>query len=143
MKIKPNLSTKKANMSFLLFAILLISFSSYIKSSSSTVTESSPHTIYKELRKTRNNKSKGLLVLFYSPRCEHCRTFEKTYIKAANELVSNSNNGLMFLQANCEKNPSLIPAFQVIYFPFLVYFSNGLPKAKMPLILADSKVLAE
>ena len=37
----------------------------------------------------------------------------------------------------------MIPAFQVMYFPYLVYFAEGLPKTKMPLMLTSTTSLAE
>lgn len=126
------------------FALILTILTAYTQASGtiSAVSEANIHDIYKELTATRH-KGKGLLVLFYSPNCGHCQAFEKMYLKAAQKLADKSEGGLKFMKADCQKNPTLIPAFQVMYFPYLVYFAQGLPKTKMPLMLTSTTGLAE
>jgi thioredoxin-like negative regulator of GroEL len=98
--------------------------------------------LFHDLSKTRKN-DQSMVVLFYAPNCGHCKLFEKLYKQAAVNLAKKKGKKLKFFKANCQKNPNLIIAFKIKFFPYLVYFHDGLPKKKMPLLLTNSKGLTQ
>jgi thiol-disulfide isomerase/thioredoxin len=74
---------------------------------------------------------KDMFVLFYHSHCPHCKVFLPQFNKIGMSL---KRNGFVadFYAVDCAKNPHLIPAFQVTYFPFLAYFHNAVPYERMP-----------
>lgn len=95
--------------------------------------------VYHALAQTRKTKE-DLVVLFYSPLCHHCEQFIGKYNQAAKDL---QKKGIKFLKLNCGKNQNAIPAFNVNVFPDVMFFHNGLPRARMPLTLTGVEGLTE
>jgi hypothetical protein len=61
--------------------------------------------------------------------------------KVVNTVFAKSDPDLDFFLGDCGLNPHYLSAFTVSYFPFLVYFHQGLPFESMPAILTQSEVL--
>jgi len=130
----------------LIFLVLLLNLGEALRASRSRSTtgvqKTSMKKLFHDLAVTRKNKE-SMVVLFYSPNCGHCKEFEKKYMIAAKNLYKKKNKKLKFFKANCQNNPNLIVAFKIKFFPYLVYFHDGIPKTKMPLLLTNSKGLTE
>lgn len=102
---------------------------------STLIEQSTVESLFKDLNRGRES-GESLLVVFYAPTCTHCQKFLKIYQKVVKKLNKEDLN-LKFRKADCIMNPNLIIAFRVKYFPFLVYFKKGVPRARMPMFLAD------
>lgn len=97
------------------------------------------HEIYGELQRNRKD-NKDMIVLFYHPQCPHCHLFIPKLTKIVN-IMKKENTAIEFFLGDCGINPHYLAAFQVTYFPFMVYFHAGLPFESMPAVFTLSEVL--
>lgn len=100
-----------------------------------SIEQATVNSLFKDLNKQRESGG-SMLVVFYAPNCSHCIKFLKLFKNVVKGLKK-EKLGLKFRKADCINSPNLIIAFRVKYFPFLVYFKKGVPRARMPLFLAD------
>ena len=121
-----------------IFVILLAS----VASIDFQVPDANMHKVYSSLYSTSRGDH-DLVVLFYSPMCQHCEKFIGKYEEAFRTIKSNKNIKLDFLKANCGKYYNMIAAFDVDVFPDIVYFHKGVPRERMPLMLTKLEGLTE
>lgn len=70
----------------------------------------------------QKDHSKRWFILFYSPRCGHCRAFKPTWERFA-EI--NKDPTLSVGNVNCDSNPELRRRYKVQYYPTTFLFVNG------------------
>ena len=119
-------------------AILLLTVALLLSGilTSGVVKQCNLQRLYRQLEHDRK-KSGSLVVLFYSPTCGECHHLIKFYKQAARRLHRQGKK-IKFMAANAVKEPTMIAAFRIQFFPSLEYFEGGIPRARMPLILAQS-----
>lgn len=100
------------------------------------------HELFGELKRNHRNK-KDMMVLFYHPMCPHCHEFLPKFEKVLQGLYKNERPRLTFYKGDCGINPHYIAAFGIKYFPFLVYFHNGIPLESMPPPFTTEAVLTK
>lgn len=100
------------------------------------------HELFGELKRGHRNK-KDIMVVFYHPMCPHCHEFLPKFEKVLQGLYKKEKPQLTFYRGDCGINPHYIAAFGIKYFPFLVYFHNGIPLESMPPPFTTEEVLTK
>ena len=124
------------------FSLTLALFLSVLTCIDAAVPDADMHKVYQSLYNTSRGDH-DLVVLFYSPMCQHCEKFLGKYEEAFETIKSNKNIKINFLKANCGKYYNMIAAFDVDLFPDVVYFHKGVPRERMPLMLTKLEGLTE
>lgn len=118
----------------LLIAAILITAKCSLESSS-------VESLFHDLNHSREHGT-SLIVIFYASTCHHCQKFLKGFVNVIPQLEE-AHPKMIFKKANCLEVPNFIVAFDVKYFPYMVYFRKGVPRARMPLFLTDYPKMAK
>lgn len=100
------------------------------------------HELYGEVKR-KHRRKKDMVILFYHPMCPHCHEFLPKYQNVVANLTTKEKPQIDFFTGDCGLNPHFIAAFGIDYFPYLVYFHNGIPFEKMPPAFTQAEFLTK
>jgi thioredoxin-like negative regulator of GroEL len=115
----PSLSRK--NLILIAVGLLVVGFGVYYYMSRRSESFTTEHEDVSSKPSTIDKK----LVLFYSPKCGHCKTFMDGEDSTWNKLVATHGNTINMSAIDCNERPDLATENEITGYPTIKLFSNG------------------
>jgi thioredoxin 1 len=79
-----------------------------------------------------------VLVVFWAPWSKACRVLQPVL----NEVMRASSGGVKFVKINSDENPDLSLWYEILSIPVLLYFVNGVARARITGTASKEAILA-
>lgn len=116
--------------------IFLLTIALLLPSTKCEITDLSPFQLAMTIRQPDPNTSE-LMVLFYDSRCKHCSAF-LPILRQVDALVQKHRIRVKIARLDTKGHPEFIIAYNLRFFPSLLYFSRGEFKDILPIQLYDN-----
>ena len=71
-----------------------------------------------------DSKQSNRLILFFSPKCGHCKTFMEGEGSVWNQIVEKYKDNINISEINCDENPELATNYSITKFPTIKMFNE-------------------